>query len=44
MENLRNDGVNVRFITGHGLYHIYPLFPIPEARKVFKEVKNEINR
>lgn len=44
VENLRNDGVNVRFITGPGLYHIYPLFPIPEARKAFKEVKNEINR
>jgi len=33
---------NVRFITGQGMFHIYPLFPSPEARKAFKEIKKEI--
>lgn len=33
---------NVRLITGEGLFHIYPLFPIPEAKKAFNEVKKEI--
>ena len=42
VENLKNDGVNVRFITGKGMCHIYPLFPSPEARKAFKEIKKEI--
>ena len=41
-ENLKNDGVNVKFITGKGLFHIYPLFPIPEAKNAFKEIKKEI--
>lgn len=42
VENLKRDGVNVKFITGCGLFHIYPLFPIPEAVEAFKEMKNEI--
>ena len=42
VENLENDGVNVRLVTGSGLFHIYPLFPIPEAIGVFKEIKKEI--
>lgn len=42
VENLKNDGVNVKLITGNGLFHIYPLFPIPEAIEAFKEIKNEI--
>ena len=33
---------NVRLITGDGLFHIYPLFPMPEAKKAFKEIKREI--
>ena len=33
---------NTRFITGEGLFHIYPLFPIPEAKKAFEEIKKEI--
>ncbi|WP_297828470.1 alpha/beta hydrolase [uncultured Methanobrevibacter sp.] len=39
VKNLEGDGVNVKFITGNGLFHIYPLFPIPEARSAFKEIK-----
>lgn len=42
VENLKNDSVNVKFIVGPGLFHIYPLFPIPEARTAFNELKKEI--
>ena len=42
VENLKKDGVNVRLITGPKLFHIYPLFPIPEAISAFKEIKKEI--
>ena len=41
-EDLKNKGVDARLITGDELFHIYPLFPIPEAKKAFKEVKKEI--
>lgn len=43
VENLKNDGVNVRLVMGNGLFHIYPLFPMPEARKAFKEIKKIID-
>lgn len=43
VENLKKDGVDVRFVKGNGLFHIYPMFPMPEARKAFKEIKKEIN-
>ena len=42
VENLKNDGVDVKLITGDDLFHIYPLFPSPEARNAFKEIKKEI--
>lgn len=42
VENLKKSDVNVRFIKGEGLFHIYPLFPIPEAKKAFKEIEKEI--
>jgi acetyl esterase/lipase len=42
VENLKRDGVDVKLITGNGLFHIYPMFPIPEARGAFKEIKKEI--
>ena len=42
VERLEDDNVNVKFITGNGLFHIYPLFPIPEAKNAFKIVKKEI--
>ena len=42
VQNLKEDGVNVKLISGEGLFHIYPLFPIPEAAKAFKEIKKEI--
>lgn len=42
VENLKKDGVNVKFVTGNGLFHIYPLFPIPEAIGAFKEIEEII--
>ena len=42
VQNLKNDGVNAKFIIGKEMFHIYPLFPCPEAKKAFKEVKKEI--
>ena len=42
MDNLKKDDVDCRFITGKELFHIYPMFPIPEARDAFKEIKHEI--
>lgn len=42
VERLEEDNVNVKFITGKGLFHIYPLFPIPEAKNAFKIIKKEI--
>jgi len=42
VEKLKGDDVDVRFITGEGLFHIYPLFPSPEARDAFKEIKKEL--
>ena len=39
VEKLNSDGVDVRFIVGNGLFHIYPLFPMPEAKKAFGEIK-----
>lgn len=44
VEKLKNSNVNVKFIIGDGLFHIYPLFPIPEATNAFKEIKKEFNK
>ena len=41
VEKLKEDGVDVKFIVGEGMFHIYPLFPSPEARAAFKIVKEE---
>ena len=43
VEKLKSDGVDVEFIAGDELFHIYPLFPIPEAKKAFNRIKKEIN-
>lgn len=36
------DCSNSELIIGKGLFHIYPLFPIPEAKKAFDEIKKQI--
>lgn len=41
-ENLINNNVDAKLIIGEKLFHIYPLFPIPEAYYVLKEIKKEI--
>lgn len=40
---LVNAGVDSKLIVGEGLFHIYPLFPIPEAWTIIKEIKKELN-
>lgn len=42
VDNLKDDGVNVKLIVGSGLFHIYSLFPMPEAKAAFGEIKKEI--
>lgn len=44
VERLKKDNVDVKLIVGNGLFHIYPLFPIPEAKKALKDIKKEIIR
>lgn len=41
-EKLVDDDVDVKLIVGEDLFHIYPLFPIPEAINILKEIKQEI--
>lgn len=41
-DKLLNDGVDAKLIVGENLFHIYPLFPIPEAYAILKEIKKEI--
>ena len=43
VENLRMSNVDVKFIEGEGLFHIYPLFPSSEAKKAFKEIEEIID-
>ena len=33
---------DVKFVVGRGMNHVYQVYPIPEARKAFKEVVREI--
>lgn len=40
-EKLVNNGVDAELIVGEGLFHIYPLFPIPEAISALKKIKKE---
>ncbi len=41
-ENLIKNHVDAKLIIGEKLFHIYPMFPIPEALTVLKEIKKEI--
>lgn len=41
-EKLVEDNVDAEIIVGKDLFHIYPLFPIPEAIGVLKEIKKEM--
>jgi len=35
---LKSDGVNVELIEGVGMNHVYPIYPIPEARSVMENI------
>lgn len=41
-DSLKKSDVDARLIVGHGMFHIYPMFPISEAKEAFKEIKKEI--
>lgn len=41
-EKLKMSNVDVKFIKGNGMFHIYPLFPSPEAKNALKEIRKEI--
>lgn len=36
------NGVSVKYIVGRGMNHVYQVYPIPEARRAFKDVVVEI--
>jgi len=38
---LQDEDVESELIVGKGMFHIYPLFPVPEAKNAFKELKKE---
>ena len=42
VEKLKKSNVNVKLITGKDQFHIYPLFPIPEAKKAFRQIEKEL--
>lgn len=41
-EKLVDDDVDAKLIVGGDLFHVYPLFPIPEAISILKEIKKEM--
>ena len=41
-ETMSKAGVNVKYIVGEGMNHVYQVYPIPEARKTLAEVQKEI--
>ncbi|MBR0370232.1 MAG: alpha/beta hydrolase fold domain-containing protein [Methanobrevibacter sp.] len=42
IEEYVKNAPDVRLIVGKGMFHIYPLFPMPETFTSFKEIKKEI--
>lgn len=42
VDNLKRDNVKVKFVVGNKLFHIYPLFPIPELISTLKIIKKEM--
>lgn len=41
-EKIADNGVDAELIVGEEMFHIYPLFPIPEAIGVLKKIKKEM--
>ena len=40
---MRRDGVEVKFHVAEGMNHVYPIFPICEARRAFADIVDIIN-
>ncbi|MDY2802896.1 MAG: alpha/beta hydrolase fold domain-containing protein [Limosilactobacillus sp.] len=43
VEKLKASRIPVHFTVGRGLFHIYPLYPVPEADVVMKQVVKVVN-
>lgn len=43
VERLKNSRIPVNFTVGRGMFHIYPLYPVPEADVVMKQVVKIVN-
>ncbi|WP_267200804.1 alpha/beta hydrolase fold domain-containing protein [Limosilactobacillus kribbianus] len=43
VEKLKTAGIPVHFTIGRGMFHIYPLYPVPEAEKAMQQVKKVVN-
>lgn len=41
---LNDNNINHDFIPGYNLFHIYPLFPIPERERFLEQLKNIIEK
>lgn len=39
---LNEKGINHEFIPGYSLFHIYPIFPIPERERFLEQLKRII--
>lgn len=44
VKKLEEANINVNYIVGRGLYHVWPLYPMMEAYKVIKEIVDIIKR
>lgn len=42
-QKLKSAGVKSAFVEGMGLNHVYPLYPIPEARTALSQISQEIS-
>lgn len=43
VEKLKENRIPVHFTVGRGMFHIYPLYPVPEADTVMKQVVKIVN-
>ena len=41
---LNDKGIKHQFIPGYNLFHIYPLFPIPERQRFLEQLKNHCHK
>lgn len=43
VKKLKDSRIPVHFTVGRGMFHIYPLYPVPEAQTVMKQVVEIVN-